>query len=106
MKKIFKAYIIEKVTDAVHSAKMTAHASFEAGQNFGKRGSGSTTYIVGGLVVAVLLGALAPTIFSSFNGMKSDGNLSTSEKALIGVLPVFFILGLVYYFVNQSGAKV
>lgn len=63
------------------------------------------TYIVEGLVVAIVVGALAPTAFEKLSAFSTNGNLSSTEKSIAGVLGIFLILGLLYGFLRMAGIK-
>lgn len=105
MVKKIKNYIAATYDQAKLSASsaMTKGAEFAAMR--GRRGNAGMDYILNATLVVLVLGALGVTIFSSLNGLKNDGNLSTAEKALIGIVGVFFIIGVVKYFYSGSGAK-
>lgn len=61
--------------------------------------------IVGLLVVALLLGALGPTIFQNLSAFATNGNLSATEKAVAAVLGVFVIIGILYGILKLAGVK-
>lgn len=65
-------------------------------------------YIIGGIIALLVLFSLAPTVFSSYNGLKTDnvtvnGTEYTSvfevtppgvEQSIIAVILIFFVLVL------------
>lgn len=59
--------------------------------------------VVGLLITALLVGALGVTIFSNFSALAADGNLTTTEKAIVGVLGVFVAIGFLYMILRQTG---
>jgi len=58
------------------------------------------------LYMAILASALLGTIVSTFSTMASDTtNYSATERALLGVVGIFVVLGLVIAIIKQSGIK-
>lgn len=66
---------------------------------------GSVDYIVNVLIVLVMAGSLLGIAFANLNTLKNDGNFSTAEKSLLGVVGVAVIISLVRYFLKGTGSR-
>jgi len=57
--------------------------------------------VIGALVGVVISVALLPTITSQVTTLENDTNLSDTESTLVGLWPLFIIIGISMYFVNM-----
>lgn len=98
-----KAKCMEVYNDA------TAHLRFcrETGRSMAMAKKGQSgkmvNYLVGAVVVVTLFAGLAPTIFNTLAGLKEEANLSTGDKAMVGLVGTLLIIGIFYGLYRFSG---
>lgn len=61
--------------------------------------------VVGVLIVSILGGALLPVAAAQFNSLASNGNLSTAEQAIAGVMFTFVLVAVVLGVLKLGGFK-
>lgn len=55
--------------------------------------------IIDGLVAAVLLGALLPTIADNTIGIQGKGNVTGPTSIFVGLVPLFLVIGIALVFI-------
>ena len=65
--------------------------------------TGVTKLVIGGLVAAILLGALGPTMMDNLETFRNDSNVTgTATDTIVGLIPLFLVLAIaIGYFVRK-----
>lgn len=68
-----------------------------------KGGYGLMSLIIGGLIAAVVFGALLPTIADNTIGIANTGNISGATATLVTLVPLALSIGIVVLLFKKSG---